>query len=420
VNGTTGDGLEVSYASQIVDVSLCATYGQGPGLCPGDSGGPIFLADSSTNPPSARVELGLVGITSSSYGCRDESLPTLNVRASKVSDWVDSVVCNVSRYPVPVDFGCQMSNRTDDDQDSVNRQMVELTVQLELGEYPENFGWILYQVVHENERRRLFATVEHPILSYISSPPNAIVNETVRIPSEASYEILVLDINEESFRNATSLRLWSNGESVEARNVYVTMGTRTYQFTLGSHLTSAPGTLNPTEQPTQPEGSTYLTVFISLDDYPKETGFLVEDLPDSAADESESLSLLYACYPGTFGADMAKKGVQLTVPLRTSAKRVLFTMTDNEHDGLEPPSFYEVWIGPRSSGALVAQGGVFYLEDRHEISIPSHDFRNTYMPSSSPFVADDASTSLAFCTSCWIQMQVIVVIVVLSLFKCML
>jgi hypothetical protein len=326
-------------------------------------------------------------------------------------------VCNASRYPVPVDFGCQGNNRTDDDQDDVNRPMVELTVQLELGGYPENFGWILYQVIVENGTRRLFATVEHPLLWYMSSPPNAIINETVRIQNGASYEILVLDINEESFRIATSLRLWSNGETVEARNVDDTLGKRTYQFTLGSHLTSAPDTLNPTEQPTQLEGSTYLTVFISLDDYPTETGFLVEDLPVGAVDESESLPLLYACYPGTFGADMARREVQVAVPLPISAKRVLFTMTDNEHDGLEPPAFYELWLGPRSTGTFLAQGGVFYLEDRHEISIPgSQDVRNTHMPSSSPFVADAAFTSLGCCPTCWIQMQFIAAVVVISLF----
>lgn len=417
VNGTTGDGLDVSYASQIIDVSLCAVYEHGPGLCPGDSGGPIFLSDNSSS-PSARFEMGQVGITSSSYGCLDESLPTLNVRVSKVNDWIDSVVCNVSLYPVPADFGCQVSNPTENGVDELSLPLVELTVQLELGTHPENLGWILYQVIVENGSRRLFATVEHPILSYISSPPNATVNESVKVPSEASYEILVMDINEESFHDASSLLLWSNDESVDAWNVNATMGKRTYQFTLGSRLTSAPSTLNPTKQPTpQPEGSIYLTVFIALDDYPTETGFLMEDL-DGTVDDSQSLPLLYACYPGTFGADMARKDVQLTVPLPTAVDRIRFTMTDNEHDGLEPPAFYELWLGPQSTGTLLAEGGVFYLEDRHQLTIPAAQvFRNTLAPSSSPSVVDGASKSLGCCPNYWIELHLFAVFVFMLLVR---
>jgi Trypsin len=415
VNGTTGEGLDISYASQIVDVSLCAAYEQGPGLCPGDSGGPIFLSDNVTS-PFARLELGQVGITSASYGCRDGALPTLNVRVSKVSDWVDSVVCNVSLYPVPLDFGCQVSNPTENG-DDVNRPMVELTVQLELGAHPKNIGWILYQVVVENGIRRLCATMEHPIQSYIASPPNATVNETLQVPFDSSYEILLMDIKEESFRDATSLRLWSNGESAGAWDVNVTMGKTTYQFALGSQLTSAPSGLNPTEQPTQPKDSMYLTVFIALDDYPTETGFLVEDL-DGTVDDSESLPLLYACYPGTFSSDMAWKEVQLNVPLPTSVRSIRFTMTDNEHDGLEPPAFYELWLGPRSNGTLVAEGGVFYLEDRHQISIPEvQGFRSTNVPSSSPSADDHVSTSLGYCPGRWVEMQFIAVFFFMTLVR---
>jgi Trypsin len=413
VNGTTGEGLDVSYASQIVDVSLCAAYEQGPGLCPGDSGGPIFLSDNVTS-PFARLELGQVGITSASYGCRDGALPTLNVRVSKVSDWVDSVVCNVSLYPIPLDFGCQVSNPTENGDVDVNRPMVELTVQLELGAHPKNIGWILYQVDVENGIRRLYATMEHPIQSYIASPPNATVNETLQVPFDSSYEILLMDINEESFRDATSLRLWSYGESVGAWDVNVTMGKTTHQFTLGSYPASAPKPINPTAQPTpQPKESMYLTVFIALDDYPTETGFLVEDL-DGTVDDSESLPLLFACYPGTFSSDMARKEVQLNVPLPTSVRSIRFTMTDNEHDGLEPPAFYELWLGPRSNGTLVAEGGDFYLEDRHQISIPEvQGFRKTHVPSS-PSVA---STSLGYCPGHWVEMQFIAVFVFMSLVR---
>jgi Trypsin len=411
VNGTTGDGLGISYASQIVDVSLCAAYEQGPGLCPGDSGGPIFLSDNFTS-PFPRLELGQVGITSASYGCRDGALPTLNVRVSKVSDWVDSVVCNTSVYPVPVDFGCQVST------ENVNRPMVELTVQLELGAHPKNIGWILYQVVVENGILRLCATMEHPIQSYIASPPNATVNETLQVPFDSSYEILLMDINEESFRDTTSLRLWSYDESVGAWDVNVTMGKTTYQFTLGSYPASAPKPIYPTAQPTpQPKDSMYLTVFISLDDYPTETGFLVEDL-DGTVDDSESLPLLYACYPGTFSLDMARKEVQLNVPLPASVKSIRFTMTDNEHDGLEPPAFYELWLGPRSNGTLLAEGGVFYLEDRHQISIPEvQGFRSTHVPSSSPSAVDHVSTSLGYCPGRWVEMQFIAVFVFMFLVR---
>jgi Trypsin len=416
VNGTTGDGLDVSFASQIVDVSLCAAYEQGPGLCPGDSGGPIFLSDNLTS-PFARLELGQVGITSSSYGCRDKALPTLNVRVSKVSDWVDSVVCNASVYHVPLDFGCQGSNPTENGDDDVKRPMAELTVQLELGAHPKNIGWILYQVVVENGSRRLYATMEHPIQSYIASPPNATVNETLKVPIDSAYEILLMDISQESFRDATALRVWSNGESVGVWDVNVTMGKTAYQFTLGSQLTSAPSTLNPTQQPTQPKDSRYLTVFIALDAYPTETGFLVEDL-DGTVDDSESLPLLYVCYPGTFSSDMAQMEVQRTVPLPASVTSIRFTMTDNEHDGLEPPAFYELWLGPRSNGTLLAEGGVFYLEDRHQISIPEvQSFRNTQVPSFSPSVVAEASTSFGSCPGHSIEMQFFAVFILMSLVR---
>jgi hypothetical protein len=61
-----------------------------------DSGSPIII------PHEHHGDL-LVGLVSWGEGCADPDFPAVNARVSQVSDWIDSVVCEISDYP-PADF----------------------------------------------------------------------------------------------------------------------------------------------------------------------------------------------------------------------------------------------------------------------------------------------------------------------------
>jgi hypothetical protein len=169
------------------------------------------------------------------------------------------------------------------------------------------------------------------------------------------------------------------------------MVTQKVSFDLGAVATPPPSfqtSTNHTNKPNYEVGEAYLTVFIELDSYPTETGFRVEainGLNDEFDDTASSpRALVFAVYPGTFGPENAQSKVQVNVSLPFSCRHFRFTMTDNEHDGLQPPAYYEAWLGQRNSGTLVARGGAFFLEDPHDFFIPDFYFNSTSIPILSP------------------------------------
>jgi len=233
-NGIASNGMDISYTDQILDVSLCALYdtsSRKPGLCYGSSGGPLLVNTKST---SGEHQLVQVGVISSSYGCEHATLPTLNVRLSTVSAWINAMICELSHYP-SADLDC-------------------------------------------------------------------------------SSKLLSGDHN-----------------------------------TIVSNL--------------------FLTVLIQLDEYPTETGFLVD-----VETKDGHLERVYNRYPGSFGTALAGHLVEERVDLLSAVSleptRYRFTMTDNEHDGLDPPGHYQVWLGNSASGTLLFEGSEFHLEDVHWFAIP--------------------------------------------------
>jgi hypothetical protein len=121
----------------------------------------------------------------------------------------------------------------------------------------------------------------------------------------------------------------------------------------------------PTSSPTV--ARPFLTVLIQLDEFPTETGYLVE-----AIFAEDDIRLVAAVYTGSFRQDMANKMIVEQVDLLATSnqpERYRFTMTDNEHDGLSP-GYYQVWLGPEGDGMMLFEGGIFFLEDIHIFEVP--------------------------------------------------
>jgi hypothetical protein len=277
------------------------------------------------------------------------------------------------------------------DGDEAQPSMVEIAVQLELGSRPASRGWILYQILDDHGRHRSLPRLERPLGYYSQLGPHSNVTETLKLADGFRFELVVLDVNDEtaSEGSAGSLRLWSDGLPMGNWSLDGTMGARVISFVLGTLPTPSPSVPMPVYQTSKPvdvAGEPYLSVVIELDSYPMETGFRVEAINDTSdAAVSSAPNLIYEMYPGSFGPEKAHSEVQVNVSLPVSYRRFRFTMTDNEHDGLEPPAFYEAWLGPRNnSGTLIARGGVFFLEDPHEFSVPESHREETKTPTSSP------------------------------------
>lgn len=379
VTGISSNGVAVDYHSQIIDVSLCARYRRGPGLCPGDSGGPLFLYDEATANASGSSNENRnwvqLGITSASFGCQDALLPSLNVRVSEVVEWIDSVVCEVSLYAPPLDFGCPFRNRTA----HFSRETVELVVTQQLPVDTRECGWILYLY---DALGRLVPLVERPLGYFRFWWPSSVATTTIRTVDRRRYQIVLFQANRSDPLETFSFRVGSVGTNGTSNRTYVSTsmrpGTTTLAVTFAvgdvpsANPTEPPHTSHPTEAPQTP----YLTVFVALDKFPTETGFLVEALIGDGSATEPTPTLVDAVYPGTFAQNQAHEQIERVVPLWSmiqQTRHFRFTMTDNEQDGLEPPAFYEVWLGPRGNGTgkLIARGGVFFIEDRTDFVVPS-------------------------------------------------
>jgi secreted trypsin-like serine protease len=116
-------------------------------------------------------------------------------------------------------------------------------------------------------------------------------------------------------------------------------------------------------------GVPYISVSIQLDEYPTETGFILQALDVS----NTTTSILHVKSPGYFNQSMANALVEEQLdllPLTSQMQLYKWIMTDNEHDGLTGGGWYKVWLGDRLDGEFLFRGRDFFLEDEHYFTIP--------------------------------------------------
>ena len=204
-------GTEINYDHIVIDATLCAmNFENMSDSCRGDSGGGLIVKGST---PQEDI---LVGIVSAGFGCAHPILPAIYARVSEVYDWIEEQVCQLSENP-PDNFNCtswtkntlsQQQNPVPSDpfrcdeypagRETLNHPcskvelLVNITIEINLDTRPEELGWILR--TKDSSRQGGWVTrIERPIFTYRDSPPMSTIAETLTIPNNREYEIVLLD-----------------------------------------------------------------------------------------------------------------------------------------------------------------------------------------------------------------------------------
>jgi hypothetical protein len=360
----------------------------------------------------------LVGVVSAGYGCAHPILPALYARVSEVDEWIRESVCSLSEHP-PAYLECEDLLVTDiDDKDTQEQQqqpnlglvfpcddilvgrdgestdsastrtgipctagdtLLTVILELRLDTTPVERGWLLRRKTNAGQ---WFTELERPIFSYSSSDPMSTVRETLFLPMNHEYEIVLLDSygdgNHDMGVTPTSniLRLFDQDtydDILTITNFSTFKGNGYHQssfFTLGVPPTYPPSSA-PSSTTTSSPSMQFITVNITFGGSPENIGFNLEKLLDSEVGEDvdfdDHLELQHAVYPGSFSPELRHSNVTVAVPLKGSADLTkpqiyFFTMTSNEGQGMETGS-YQVWMGPAGEGELLFEGDTFYYEE---------------------------------------------------------
>jgi hypothetical protein len=398
--------------------------------CRGDSGGGLILKGST---PQEDV---LVGIVSAGFGCAHPILPAIYARISEVHDWIEEQVCQLSENP-PDNFHCvpwtdtlpQQYPATVSDpfrcdeypvgRDTLNHPcsnddlFVNITVEINLDTTPQELGWILR--TKDSSREGGWVTkIERPIFTYRDAPPMSTITESLTIPNNQKYEIVLLDsygdgINPLALTSSPILRILEEvGNAILSVDEFTSHSNSGYyfsfEFIVGVLPTNAPSvspapttTITPTLSLTAL--LPYILVVITFDHFPENIGFQLEMLKNTVGLDDDENELLHVVYPGYFSPDYEWSKISLKVPLRASGSEpqlYTFTVTSNEGHGFDVASGagYEVWLGDNDEyGELLFEGGQFYYEETNSFEI------EPYFTLPTPIDQNNNPTSTATSTS---------------------
>jgi hypothetical protein len=115
--------------------------------------------------------------------------------------------------------------------------------------------------------------------------------------------------------------------------------------------------------PTTGESTVPVTISLSLDDFPRETGWTIRNKGDG--------SILGQAVPGDYTEKRATVTETVFLPAGSTC---IFEITDAYGDGMccnKPPGTYLVMLGRVSTGTVLASGGdKFGASQQHELNIP--------------------------------------------------
>lgn len=202
------EGDWVSYAGYIVNNMMCA-HAMGRDACQGDSGGPLVLTG---NTPEEDKQ---VGVVSWGLGCALDAFPGVYARVSAEYDWIRSMVCDMSVDP-PSYLGCGGDVSTSFVEWTRTESMTEVTIAIELDEYPTDTSWVLEEdpelaakTSSAGRTPEIDGVTYVPFDSYTEA--STIVTEVVEVSPNEQYRLTLLD------RGTDGIQPRSQGQQRQAR-----------------------------------------------------------------------------------------------------------------------------------------------------------------------------------------------------------
>ena len=353
IEGYTPNGNPVDLANRVIDITLCAAdFTQGEDTCQGDSGGPILLADSTNSRNDVQVGVTSFGIN----GCADPNFPGFYARISHAHRWIDQTVCSMTNYP-SASLGCNeqnydLSDYTPDFSPSPTNELIDVTFEIRLDVIPSKIGWII-QSPHSNGANITYAS--RPISSYRNQPALQSVRESIKLPNNRQYYLVLLDRTGNGLCCNSYVHVYPNNANTDWLPQTLVAGSfhsRVYPFVAGRLPTAAPTLSPPPTRTVFPSSAPtvtrpFVTVSIDFDRYASETGWQLERIQvKDSVDTSATIKntndpdwlLLAVRYPGDYAGiadgESRVETVNLPLPIPGKIQTYRFTMTDNEGDGL--------------------------------------------------------------------------------------
>ena len=352
----------IDLSDNVIDgITLCAAdFDELDDACTGDSGGPILLKGENAD---ADIQLGIV---SYGFGCANPKLPGIYARVTQVQEWIDENVCRMSLNP-PAAFGCASSDVPNEP--DLTGELVDVTLELQLDFFPKETGWILQS---PNENDVLVTYAYQAIGSYKNETEELErknITTVLTIPNNRKYIFTLLD----SFGDGNvGFSISKDGEAIIEAPALAFPHSLSFEFVLGVLPTPAPSqspapTITPMPSSAPTVTPPFVTVAITFDNYPEETGWFIEalytDMPDPV--------LIEHVYEGTYANNTDGSSITSEVTLfapQLEPTTYRFTMTDNERDGIccrLGTGSYQLWLGLPEEGTLLAEGAEFYFEESH-------------------------------------------------------
>ncbi len=227
------------YNEKIFEDMLCLTdiANSGKDSCTGDSGGPAILKGNTAE------EDVQVGVISWAFGCGLSQFPGVYSRISHEYVWLSSSACVMSDELPLKNFDCgrYFGDRTND---ADGGQMVEITITIRFGLYPDIVSWAFNDAT-------TYETLAHkPSLEYASLPAGAYLREAISLPAGSNITFAVWSLGTNGLQTLSAS--FQDDDDTEVMILDVRGGCDGYQdsvFSLPFVLPSQP-TSQPTIAPT--------------------------------------------------------------------------------------------------------------------------------------------------------------------------
>mmetsp|Transcript_42315 Transcript_42315/g.62788 ORF Transcript_42315/g.62788 Transcript_42315/m.62788 type:complete len:1003 (-) Transcript_42315:64-3072(-) len=336
-----------NYYNDIFPNMMCA-IDEGEDSCQGDSGGPLIIRGGSA---SGDVQIGVV---SWGYGCAIPGFPGVYSRTSADFDWIRDTICERSEAP-PSYLNCGGSAPVAGPvvtpaptpvptAEPTLSDGVPLKILIQMDQYPEEIGFVV-------EHLTGFSTTEvfrRPAGAYINQK-GELIEETVMLQESEQYSFTIFDIFNDGIGDDGFYKLFIGDTEVVSA-----LG----DFQNGrEHLFIASETDPATPPPDDPEpGDLYLTLELTFDSYPQETGWILRRVAYNGSPLTELISYVP---PRSYSNDLANQKETLIIPIPADGGDFTFDLTDSYGDGLcceHGNGSYKIYLGDVSDGTLLGEG----------------------------------------------------------------